>query len=74
MEPVTFAVIGLGSRGKNSYGREILRMPDRVIVMCEGRKTGEFDISEATQEKIMNAATRDIDMQNAKAVQEGDAR
>jgi ribose transport system ATP-binding protein len=53
---------------------EILRMSDRVIVMCEGRKTGEFDISEATQEKIMNAATRDIDMQNAKAVQEGDAR
>lgn len=36
---------------------EILRMSDRVIVMCEGKKTGEIDISEATQEKIMNAAT-----------------
>ena len=36
---------------------EILRMSDRVVVMCEGKKTGEIDISEATQEKIMNAAT-----------------
>ena len=38
---------------------EILRLSDRVIVMCEGRKTAEFDISEATQEKIMSAATRE---------------
>ena len=36
---------------------EILRMSDRIIVMCEGRKTGEIDIAEATQEKIMQAAT-----------------
>ncbi|MDO4632770.1 MAG: sugar ABC transporter ATP-binding protein [Eubacteriales bacterium] len=36
---------------------EILRMSDRIIVMCEGRKTGEIDISEATQERIMHAAT-----------------
>ena len=36
---------------------EILRMSDRVIVMCEGRKTGEIDIAEATQENIMHAAT-----------------
>ena len=36
---------------------EILRMSDRIIVMCEGRKTGEIDISEATQENIMHAAT-----------------
>ncbi|MBQ3374318.1 MAG: sugar ABC transporter ATP-binding protein [Oscillospiraceae bacterium] len=36
---------------------EVLRMSDRIIVMCEGRKTAEFDISEATQEKIMHAAT-----------------
>ena len=50
---------------------EILRMSDRVLVMCEGKKTGELDISEATQEKIMNLATRDIDSQNSKAVQEG---
>ena len=52
---------------------EILRMSDRIIVMCEGRKTGEFDIAEATQEKIMTAATRDIDMQNCGSEQEGAA-
>ena len=39
---------------------EILRMSDRIVIMCEGKKTGELDISEATQEKIMDRATRDI--------------
>ena len=39
---------------------EILRMSDRIVVMCEGRKTGEVKIEEATQEVIMNLATRDI--------------
>lgn len=37
---------------------EILRMSDRIVVMCEGRKTAEIDISNATQEKIMSAATQ----------------
>lgn len=37
---------------------EILRMSDRVLVMCEGKKTGELDISEANQEKIMQLATK----------------
>lgn len=37
---------------------EVLRMSDRIIVMCEGRKTGEIDISEATQENIMHMATQ----------------
>lgn len=36
---------------------EILRMSDRVIVMCEGKKTAELAISEATQEKILHYAT-----------------
>lgn len=36
---------------------EILRMSDRIVVMCEGRKTGELDIAEATQENIMHMAT-----------------
>ena len=36
---------------------EVLRMSDRVIVMCEGRITGCLDISEASQEDIMTAAT-----------------
>ena len=37
---------------------EILRMSDRVLVMCEGKKTGEIPIEDATQESIMYAATR----------------
>ena len=40
---------------------EILRMSDRIVVMCEGKKTGELVISEATQENIMNMATREIE-------------
>lgn len=39
---------------------EILRMSDRIVVMCEGIKTGELDISEATQENVMSLATREI--------------
>ncbi len=40
---------------------EILRMSDRIVVMCEGRKTGELGIEEVSQEAIMSMATRDID-------------
>ncbi len=36
---------------------EILRMSDRVIVMNEGKITGEIPIEEATQKSIMNKAT-----------------
>jgi ribose transport system ATP-binding protein len=35
---------------------ELLRMSDRIMVMCEGVKTGELSIDEATQEKIMALA------------------
>ena len=44
----------------SSEMQEILRMSDRVLVMCEGRKTGELPIEKATQEAIMNLATRDV--------------
>ena len=37
---------------------EILRMSHRIIVMCEGRITGELDASEANQELILQYATR----------------
>lgn len=37
---------------------EILRMSHRVLVMCEGRLTGELSASEATQESIMRYATQ----------------
>ena len=36
---------------------EVLGMSDRVIVMREGRITGQLTRAEATQEKIMHAAT-----------------
>jgi len=37
---------------------EVLHMSDRVLVMCEGRLTGELDIADATQVKIMELATK----------------
>ncbi len=36
---------------------EILGMSDRIVVMCEGQLTACFERAEATQEKIMAAAT-----------------
>jgi ribose transport system ATP-binding protein len=37
--------------------QEVLRMSDRVVVMCEGRITGELAIEDASQEEIMKLAT-----------------
>ena len=37
---------------------ELLGMSDRVMVMCEGRLTGILDGKEATQEKVMELATK----------------
>ena len=37
---------------------EILRMSDRIVVMCEGRITGELAPEQATQERIMELATQ----------------
>ena len=37
---------------------EVLGMSDRILVMCDGRITGEFNASEATQDKILTSATR----------------
>ncbi|MDO6992799.1 sugar ABC transporter ATP-binding protein [Brachyspira innocens] len=36
---------------------EILRMSDRILVMSEGKKTGELDIKGTTQDDIMKYAT-----------------
>ncbi len=36
---------------------ELLRMSDRVAVMCEGHLTGTLNIEDATQERIMALAT-----------------
>jgi ribose transport system ATP-binding protein len=52
----------LASQGKSiimisSELPEILRMSHRVVVMSEGRVTGELDAAEATQESVMHYAT-----------------
>jgi ribose transport system ATP-binding protein len=44
---------------------EILRMSHRVVVMCEGRITGELPIREASQENIMTLATQRRDLVRA---------
>lgn len=36
---------------------ELLTVSDRILVLCEGRLTGEFAVQDATEEKIMEAAT-----------------
>ena len=36
---------------------EVLRMSDRIVIMCEGRVTGILNIEEANQEIIMQSAT-----------------
>jgi ribose transport system ATP-binding protein len=53
----------LASEGKSiimisSELPEILRMSHRIIVMCEGRVTGELSAAEADQERIMTLATQ----------------
>jgi rhamnose transport system ATP-binding protein len=44
---------------------EVLGMSDRILVMHEGRVTGTFDRGEATQERIMMAATQAAPMEQA---------
>jgi ABC-type sugar transport system ATPase subunit len=39
---------------------EVLGMSDRILVMHEGRMTGLFSRAEATQEKVISAATQTI--------------
>lgn len=51
----------LADQGKSiimisSEMQEILRMSDRIVVMCEGNVTGIIPIEEATQEKILGYA------------------
>ena len=35
---------------------EVIEMSDRIIIMSEGRVTGEIDGSDATQERILEKA------------------
>lgn len=48
---------------------EIIGMSDRIMVMCEGRISGYLTAEEATQEKVMDLATRFM----TKNVVEGEA-
>ena len=37
---------------------EVIGIADRIVVMCDGRVTGELSAQEATQEKILSLATQ----------------
>ncbi len=45
---------------------EILGMSDRIVVMHEGHQTGVFNRAEATQEKILSAATMNTRLEREK--------
>ncbi len=49
---------GIGVMFVSSEMPEVLGMADRIVVVCDGRVTGEFAAREATQEKILEAAMR----------------
>jgi len=49
---------GFGVLFVSSEMPEVLGMADRILVMCDGRITGELTRAEATQEKIMALATQ----------------
>ncbi len=49
---------GIGVLFVSSEMPEVLGMADRILVVCDGRITGEFAAGEATQEKILEAAMR----------------
>jgi ribose transport system ATP-binding protein len=49
---------GVGVLFVSSEMPEILGISDRIIVMCDGRITGELDTKTATQNEILELATR----------------
>jgi ribose transport system ATP-binding protein len=49
---------GIGVLFVSSELPEILGISDRIIVMCDGRITGELSAEEATQDKILELATK----------------
>ena len=42
----------------SSEMQEVLGISDRILVMCDGKITGEFDIQHATQNLILEYATK----------------
>jgi ribose transport system ATP-binding protein len=49
---------GIGVLFVSSEMPEIIGFADRILVMCDGRLTGEFANEEATQNKILEKATQ----------------
>jgi ABC-type sugar transport system ATPase subunit len=49
---------GLGIIVTSSELPELLTLCDRILVLCEGRLTGEFSRAEASEQRIMEAATQ----------------
>jgi len=49
---------GIGVLFVSSEMPEILGISDRIIIMCDGRVTGELSIEEATENRIMEYATK----------------
>jgi len=49
---------GMGILVTSSELPELLTLCDRILVLCEGRLTGQFTREEATEQKLMEAATR----------------
>lgn len=54
------AGLGLGLIVVSSELPEVLALADRVMVLCEGRKTAEFTRAEATPERVLHAALPDL--------------
>ena len=44
---------------------ELLTVCDRILVICEGRLTGEFSRAEATEQAIMEAAVMRVEGEEA---------
>jgi ribose transport system ATP-binding protein len=49
---------GVGVIFVSSEMPEVMGMSDRVLVMCDGRITGDIPISDASQDKILRFATQ----------------
>lgn len=49
---------GIGCLFVSSEMPEVIGVADRIIVMCDGKITGELSREEATQEKVLALATR----------------
>jgi ABC-type sugar transport system ATPase subunit len=53
----TLCRAGMGIIVTSSELPELLTLCDRILVLCEGRQTGEFSRAEASEQRIMEAAT-----------------